>query len=477
MRLTGLASGLDVDSMVKELMKARQTTYNNMVKKRTLSEWKQEDFRSASTKIVDFRNNKLSSYTLSNAISAKTSQVSGDTNALTVNSTNSTAAGTLSVSVTSVATAATDLYTFADPSMSLKDLGFAAGTGTPAGQVDITINGKTLYVDEESTLDGLAKFINQNSGTFKAVAVYDGAGKLSLSATQTGASTLSDVNFPAPKTQITAGNDASVTVNGITYGPQASNRFNINGVDFTVKAMTQTLAPANITAVQDTSKIVETIKAFVADYNSLIGSLNSELSEAKFRNFAPLSSEEKAEMNEDDIKTWQDKARSGALKNDSTLSRYVSDLRLTATSLVAGIKDGDGKSLSIGITTGSYSEKGKLVLDETALRNALESNPSEVTDLFSNNTTGVFRKMTNASMDALTELSKKAGTSLTSTDLSSSFLVNSTLSQEINQMKIRESAMVTKLNRLETQYYKQFTAMETAINRFNSQSGSLSSFM
>ncbi|MGO4373014.1 flagellar filament capping protein FliD, partial [Paenibacillus sp. MCAF20] len=308
MRLTGLASGLDVDSMVKELMKARQTTYNNMVKKRTLSEWKQEDFRSASTKIVDFRNNKLSSYTLSNAISAKTSQV--------------------------------------------------------------------------------------------------------------------------PKTQITAGNDASVTVNGITYGPQASNRFNINGVDFTVKAMTQTLAPANITAVQDTSKIVETIKAFVADYNSLIGSLNSELSEAKFRNFAPLSSEEKAEMNEDDIKTWQDKARSGALKNDSTLSRYVSDLRLTATSLVAGIKDGDGKSLSIGITTGSYSEKGKLVLDETALRNALESNPSEVTDLFSNNTTGVFRKMTNASMDALTELSKKAGTSLTSTDLSSSFLVNSTLSQE-----------------------------------------------
>lgn len=485
MRISGFASGLDIDAMVKELMKARQTTHTNLVKKRTLAEWKQEDYRSISTKIVDFRNNKLSSYNMSTAMSAKTSQVGGDSNALTINSTNPSAAGTLSVTVSSVATAATDLYSFADPSMTLEELGFTLemedvnGTPTPTGNVVVTINGKTVALSKDAKLDELASVINKNSSTFKAVAVYDGAGKLSLSATQTGTSGLSGVNFPASgvKSTIIPGDDARITVNGISYAPQASNRFTINGVDFTVKAETQAGSPTTITAIQDTNKIVDTIKSFVSDYNNLISSINSELSEARNRDYNPLSSEEKSEMSEDDIKRWEEKARNGTLRNDSTLSNLVAELRLTATSLVAGIKDAAGNSVPIGITTGTYTEKGKLVLDESKLRAALESNPNEVTELFSNNSTGVLRKMMTSSMDALTELSKKAGTSLTSTDLSTSFLVNSSLSQEISKMKTKESDLLARLKRIETQYYKQFTAMETAINKFNSQSSSLSSFM
>ncbi|WP_337103590.1 flagellar filament capping protein FliD [Paenibacillus sp. YIM B09110] len=492
MRLSGLASGLDVDSMVKELMKARQSSYTNLVKKRTLSEWKQEDYRSISTKIVDFRNNKLTNYNMSNAISAKTSQVSGDTNALTINSTSSTATGTISVEVTNVASTATELYSFSDPTqnVALKDLGFTAeldGSNNPTGNVVIKINDKTLSISEDATLSELASFINTNSAALKTTAVYaydanTGVSKLSLTGTKTGNDSLkidafaTSTGFSEPKKTISVGSDASIVVNGISYTSN-NNRFAVNGMDFTVKAKTAVGNPSTITAVQDTSKIIDTIKSFVADYNNIISSVNSELSEARNRTFSPLTSDEKAEMNEDDVKNWQDKARSGTLRNDSTLSRFVSDLRLAATSLVSGIKDSSGNSIQIGITTGSYSEKGKLVLDESKLRSALESNPEEVISLFSNNSTGVFKKMTTTSMDALTELSKKAGTSLTSTDLNSTFLVNSSLSTEINQMKLKETDMVKRLTRLETQYYKQFTAMETAINKFNSQSGSLSSFM
>lgn len=31
-RITGLASGMDVDNLVKEMMKARRTSYDNMIK-------------------------------------------------------------------------------------------------------------------------------------------------------------------------------------------------------------------------------------------------------------------------------------------------------------------------------------------------------------------------------------------------------------------------------------------------------------
>ncbi|UVI29890.1 flagellar filament capping protein FliD [Paenibacillus spongiae] len=496
MRLSGLASGMDVDAMVKELMKARRSSYDKMIKNRVKVEWKQEDFRTMSTKIVDFRNNKLSTYNVSNVMKAKTSQVSGDTNALTVNATNSTASGTLSVQVTSVAKAANDVYTFADPSKTLEELGFTLemkdeGSGPqPTGNVLATINGKTIAINKDAKLADLANAVNNSSSMLKATAVFDAAsGKLSLAATQTGANGLSIGNFPpaveptnpptvptpaVTKQTITAGSDASVTVNGINY-TSSTNRFTVNGVDFTVKAETAAGSPTMITAVQDTNKIIDTIKSFVADYNSLIGALNTELSEVNNRNYMPLTSEEKKEMTDDDIKRWEEKARNGTLRNDNTLTKLATELRLSATSLIGGIDDGSGNRLSIGITTGSYTEKGKLILDENKLRSALESNPDQVTDLFMNPDKGVFRQMSKSSMDALTDLSKKAGTSLVSTDLTMSFQKDSSIGKEIEQMKKRESAMLTRLNMLEKQYYKQFTAMETAINKFNSQSSSLSS--
>ncbi|RIX47303.1 flagellar cap protein FliD [Paenibacillus nanensis] len=492
MRLSGFASGLDVDSMVKELMKARRTTYDNMVKNRTKVEWQQEDYRTMSSKIVDFRNNKLASYNLSNAINAKTSEVSGETNALTMNSTGSKAAGGINVTVTEVATAANTIYEFNNKNggveKTLGELGFASAD---ADNIVVKINGVEIKAAKTGTLSDLAAAINAKSSTAKASALYDAAsGKFSITATKTGVTdpgTNTGLNIEGFSTDIGAasefiksvddtnkGKNAEITVNGINY-KQSSNRFSINGFDFTVKAKTTTANGASITAVQDTNKIMETIKSFVNDYNSLISTIGKELSEAKYRTYAPLSADEKKEMSDKEIELWEEKARSGTLRNDSTLSKFVNELRSTTLSLVKGIKLPDGTSVSIGITTGSYTEKGKLVLDETKLRSALESNPEEVTALFSGST-GVFSKMRDSAMTALTSLQERAGTSLTSSDPSSSFMENSLLSNQIRQMKSREDLLLDRLKRQEDQYYKQFTAMETAINKYNSQASTFSSF-
>ncbi|WP_229692366.1 flagellar filament capping protein FliD [Paenibacillus radicis (ex Gao et al. 2016)] len=488
--MTGLASGLDIDSMVKELMKAKRTTYDNMVKQRTKVEWKQEDYRSLSTKIVDFRNNKLSSFNLSSAINAKTSAVSGDTAALTINSTSSTAAGTLTVKVEQVAASDSKVYTFsaADKVKNMTDLGFTTEDPDNADNVLVTINSQTVSVAKTANLTDLSKAINEKSSTLKATSIYDEAsGQFSIAATQTGAGklVLGDAVFTAKTpTGGSVGLNAKISINGINY-EQASNRFSLNGFDFTVKSASVTTNGTTISAVQDTQKIVDTIKSFVTEYNSLIGAINSELSEVADRNYKPLTSEEKKAMTDDEIKLWETKARNGSLRNDGTLSQFISDLRIAATSLVSGIKDSSGNPLSIGITTGSYTEKGKLVLDEDKLKNALEINPDAVVKVFSSRssdtspgstTSGVFAKMSASSLTALNILSTKAGTSLTSTDATATFLNNSLLSEQIKSMKDREKSMLDRLNAMEKQYYKQFSAMETAINKFNSQSSAIMSF-
>jgi flagellar hook-associated protein 2 len=476
MRLSGFASGLDIDSMVKELMKARKTTYDNMVKNRTKVEWKQEDYRSISSKVIDFRNNKLASFNLSNTINAKKTEVSGDSSAIIVNTTNSTASGQLNIKVDQIATAENHVYTFG-----AGDLGSLNFTEDPdnTANVKVTINGQSVSLAKTSSIGDLANAINAKSSSLKATALYDQAtGKLSLTSTQTGENKLqlTDNVFSTTPVVKSGGVNAEVTINGISYD-QDSNRFAVNGFDFTVKSTTGVGSTATVTAVQDTSKIIETIKSFVTEYNALITSVNSELSEANNRSFKPLTSAEKEEMTEDEIKKWEEKARSGTLRNDSTLSQLMSDLRLSTTSLISGITDSLGAKMSIGITTGSYTEKGKLVLDEEKLRKALDENPDAVTSLFTNSSTGVFQQMSKHSMTALKGLSEKAGTSLTNTDLNYTLKADSVLGRELRGMKIREDSMLDRLNRIEKQYYKQFTAMETAINKYNSQAGTFSSFM
>ncbi|REK69568.1 flagellar filament capping protein FliD [Paenibacillus paeoniae] len=461
MRLSGLASGLDVDAMVKELMKAKRATYDKVVKQKTQLEWKREDYRTISSKIVDFRNNKLANYNLSNAINAKTSNVSGAANSIRINATNSTASGSLEVKVEQLATNTREV--------------FDIGTGNLAvGEVQI--NGESITLDGDMNGAQLAKIINGNS-KYKATALYnEQTGQISITAKESGAidsamlvSGIANRNAAASD----PGKTAVVHINGMRY-EQNSNRFVINGVDFT--AVDESDNSATISVTKDTTKTVDTIKAFISEYNSLISLVNGELSEEKFRNYMPLTTDEKSALSEKEVELLESKARSGLLRRDTTLTKLISDLRSTATALVGGAQTGENSYLSVGITTGSYTEKGKLVLDEEKLRSALDSNPEEVTALFTGSN-GVFRSMMDSSMSALKDLNKIAGTSLTSSDTAFTFMHNSTIGEQLKSMESRESQMLTRLNMMEIQYYKQFTAMEKAINKFNSQSSSLSSFM
>ena len=52
LRIGGLASGMDIDSIVKDLMKAERAKLYRYEQERTLLEWKREDYRSVNNTLT-----------------------------------------------------------------------------------------------------------------------------------------------------------------------------------------------------------------------------------------------------------------------------------------------------------------------------------------------------------------------------------------------------------------------------------------
>ncbi|NWN98823.1 MAG: hypothetical protein HLX45_15240, partial [Bacillus sp. (in: Bacteria)] len=66
MRVTGLASGMNIDEIVENMMKAQSIPLNKIKQQKTLLEWQRDSYREMNTLLLDFRsqltNMKLSSF-------------------------------------------------------------------------------------------------------------------------------------------------------------------------------------------------------------------------------------------------------------------------------------------------------------------------------------------------------------------------------------------------------------------------------
>lgn len=492
-RISGFSTGLDIDQLVRDLMKSRRAPLDRLNQKKTLIEWQREQYREANAKLVDFRNNKLFNYSLDSYVKAKKANVTGDTAAVSAKATSGAITGNMTIKVNTLATAAyaksSDVIS-TDANQKLTDLVAEDSTtfSVVNNQISIGINGKPITLDKNATISDMVSAINSSDAG--VTAFFDEvSGRLSLTAKNagTGTITLSQELEKVFKMETIAGQPANVEINGIST-TRDSNTFTVNGVEITL----QSDGTANISVVSDTDKIVDTIKSFINDYNTTVDYLNKKLNEERFRNYAPLTQAQKEEMKEKEIELWEEKAKSGLLRRDSTLTTLLNDMRLALYTSVQ-TSSGDISLHEIGIETGTWEQKGKLVIkDESKLRAAIEADPDKVAALFAQTTAatdeqtkksptnpdnGLFHRLSNTIMTALEQLSEKAGTSRYSSDTSISFNPASLMGEELRSLEIRISDMNNRMIQIETRYYKQFTAMEVAVNRFNAQSGSLSSFL
>ncbi|WEK53897.1 MAG: flagellar filament capping protein FliD [Candidatus Cohnella colombiensis] len=503
-RISGFSSGLDIDELVKKMMSTQKAPLNKLNQQKTVIEWQREQYRTLNSKLVDFRNNKLSTFGLSNSIGAKQATITGNSSAVTATASSSAVNGSMSINVTSLATAANAKSTAGIGNVSMTDSiesliasGKLDSSILVGDKVTIDVAGATpIELNKSDTLGTLMSRLNNSKEANVNAYIDSYTGTLVLTSKTTGKTAgvdnvvpplnVSGAIFGAGGFKLGAtqdGANAVLSINGIAT-ERSSNTFTENGVTITLNAASLGTA-SNIVVSTNTDKIMDTIKSFISEYNSLIEGLNNKLSEERYRKYTPLSTEQKDAMKDDEIKLWEEKAKSGLLRNDTTLSGIVSDMRLASVTSV-DINGNKVNLSSFGITTGDWTQRGKLVIaDDSKLRAAIEADPDAVIKFFTQQTTesdpkkkgsatnpdnGLFNRLSNIVMTGLERLATKAGTSKYSTDVTSTFLANSTMGEQLRTIDKKIDSATLRLNMIETRYYKQFTAMEKAMNRYNAQS-------
>ncbi len=242
-------------------------------------------------------------------------------------------------------------------------------------------------------------------------------------------------------------------------------------------------SPVTLTSSTNVDEMMTKIKDFVNMYNALIIDFNDQTKEKKYRDYAPLTAEQKEEMSENDIKLWEEKAKSGLLRSDDLIRNGLSKMRALVYEANPGLENSKFNTLfSIGITTSkNVNEGGTLAIDEGKLRKALEEDPDAVERLFKNadgkkdavidgktvDTRGYLDKLRDSMKSFEVSVEKKAGRALMDDTQYS-------IGKSLKDIDTRIKTWQDKLKGIEARYWKQFSIMETAINKANQQSSMFS---
>lgn len=96
------------------------------------------------------------------------------------------------------------------------------------------------------------------------------------------------------------GTNAKVTINGFEM-EKLTNNFTVNGVTYSIKNTTAATGPVTTSVSTDVDGIYNQIKEFVDKYNEMVDSLNEKLKEEKYRDYTPLTSEQKEAMSDKEV--------------------------------------------------------------------------------------------------------------------------------------------------------------------------------
>jgi flagellar hook-associated protein 2 len=474
MRIGGLASGMDIDTLVGDLMRAERIPLDKLSQKKTRLEWQRDDYRSMNKLLDDLDRHILDGIALQGKFSTKSVTSS---NSAIVSATASGTAVNTNTSIEVISTAKSALWV-----SGVKDLNGYTVSGDKTLSFTVT-NGdgapstvKTIQINDGDTLDTvISKF---NSSELGVTAFYDTQNKqFVLTKNDTGSKSsivadaatntfMAELGFTDPGASAelsgkTAGTDASFKLNGYQTS-RSSNTFDISGVTYTL----QQTGTANITVANDTNSTFDMIKGFVDKYNETIEAINQKTGETKYRDFPPLTDAQRKDLSEKEAELWDEKAKSGMLRGDSILSSGLNTMRSV---LYASVYTGDpnyDQLSEIGITTSrNYLDKGKLEIDETKLRDALAANPEAVMKMFTGDGTekGIASKLRETIESTVDKIESKAGNALRTN-------AQFTLGRELTDVDKRISAFEDRLVQVEERYWRQFSAMEQAILRSNQQS-------
>jgi flagellar hook-associated protein 2 len=447
----GIGSGLDVQSIVSQLVALEKAPLNQLKTQATSIQSRISAYGTITSQITALSDaaNKLGTSAGWNSVLATSSNAS----AVGVTAASGAPATSLTMEVQqlakaqSAASSAVATGSAVGAGTMTIELGswsagsFTAGTDTP---VSITIN------DGEDTLAEIAAKINNADAGVSATVLKDASGeRLLMRSKDTGAengfrvtvadadgnntdaSGLSRLAFDGVNGmgQTQAGQNAMATINGVAI-ETASNRLTDTLPGLTLQLSQVTSAPVEIDVSADVAAVRANIQSFVDAYNTL----NSNLASVTRYDAGSKTA--------------------GALQGDSTASGLQNAIRSMMRSVTASSPFTRLSDVGIELQTG-----GKLAIDTEKLDTSL-SDLKGLKDLFavdtgSATTQGFGRKVKDFA-DGLLQTDGMLGNKTTALQAS---LKRNSLEQE----KVNDRAA-----RAETRYLAQYNAMDTAVAKLNS---------
>lgn len=382
------------------------------------------------------------------------------------------------------------------------------------GEADktIKINNEEITITSTDTMKTLMDKINA-SGANVSISYQTVADKFTIASKEDGASGSFEITGDTDflnrvfGTQDSSGNFGAIKGDGqdaivaVKYAGsdevveliRDTNAFTVDGLTINVKGQfgykdgqVITDDPDSVVGIDaqvDADSIVDAVKNMVDEYNKIIEQVNKELTTRPDRDYVPLTSEQKKELSEEEIKLYEEKAKQGLLFADSDLRTLSSDLRF----IIGGGISQELSEMGISVS-GTYSDNGKLTFDESKFRAALANDPERVQELFTSSqvpngngngtTQGVASALRNVmdkyvntmgSWDTKGILVRKAGTESSPLSLTENYMY-----KEIAEYNKQIAKLQTLLQSERDRYIQQFTSLETLISQMNSQSSYLS---
>lgn len=534
-RMTGMVSGLDTDSIVQELVSAYSTKKEKYEKEQTKLGWKQDIWKDLNKEVNTFYKS-VGNLRFSSGYSTKKT-TSSDTTKATVSAESNAVTGTQKLHVLATAQSgyltggkitAQNSSTKVTSATTLAELGFTEDETSlkfSAKDKDGNDISTDIKLSKDSTIGsavsalrdaGLNASFDENTGRiFLSSSSTGAATDFSLKSDGSDASTNllnalslntdSSVDASKRATKID-GSDAAIVLNGVVY-TSSSNNFSINGLSISVNAVTDSLdlsaaktdsgldenkitklladnplddsKAISVTTSTDTQGIYDKIKDFLTSYNNIINKMTKLYNADSAGSYEPLTDDEKSEMSDTEIEKWETKIKDSLLRRDSTLSTVMSAM----TTAMSGGATVNGKTYflsSFGISTLGYMNAAE---NE---QNAYHIDGDEDDENTSGNTDKLMAAL-NSDPDTVVDFMKQLATNLynaidkqmTSTTMRSRYSIynDKEMTTQYKNYTTTIKEWETKISDKEDYYYKKFSSMETALSKLNSQTSSLSGLL
>ncbi len=541
LRMTGMYSGMDTETIVSQLVKAKSTKVTNLKNEQKKLEWKQTAWQDLNSKIYNMYSKTLSNLRLTSAYSKK-STVSSDSTKVTVVASEGAVNGTQTLKVNKLAKSGyltgakldgktttttgtdgkdvtkvvnwetTDKLSEIDSNLTGKTISITTGSGTDAKTTDIEITADMTINDLVAKFKDAgvnASFDTTNQRFFINSTGTGSAKNFTLTSDDSTAlaslgldpnTTYTDINGSKNSCVKIEGQDAEIVLNGATFVSD-SNTFSINGL--TINTLGVTDEEISLVTSTDYDGIYNTIKDFLTEYNDLINEMDKLYNADSARKYDMLTNDEKDSMTDDEVEQWEDKIKSALLRKDNSLYNVMNTLTTTmmdgyyennlsdkqkknmsASEISAWYKENGGKKHYLsdyGIGTLSYFEAQD---NEHHAYHINGDADDEFTSTKEDKLKAAIAEDPEGTANFFATLcktlySKLDETMSESTEYSSIYKVynDKQLKKDYKDYTTKISDAEDELNDYEDRWYNKFSKMEVALSKLQSQTSSISSML